>query len=241
MHQRRTHGRRKQKMGLFILLIAAVCGISLAGVTAARYVLSRDSGSAVVQPDSFYFSSDLLAEDGPQYTIDPQLESFAVTLFNGADDKRVNAADISYTVTVTNGSADAADGTIKGGTQSSAILTITPDPSQAEVTVTVTSSSPYSKTLTGIFMRKTGALYTVEDQAGNRAAVLNITVIDPKQTVTVTLPAGVIPDATDGRVTKKTENSYQFQPAGAGAYSLVLLKTDPGTQLTEKQVTVAFS
>lgn len=241
MHQRRTRGRRKQKIGLFVLLIAAVCGISLAGVTAARYVLSLDSGSAVVQPDSFYFSSDLLAEDGPQYTIDPQLESFEIKLFNGADDKRVNAADISYTVTVTNGSADPAGGTIKGGTQDSATLTITPDTSKAEVTVTVTSSSPYSKTLTGTFVRKTDALYTVEDGEGDRAAVLNITVTDAAQTVTVTLPAGVIPDATDDRVTKKTENSYQFTPAGAGAYSLVLLKTDPGTQLTEKQVTVNFS
>lgn len=55
--------RRKRQRAALMLFTAAGIMLSLAGIAAARY-MKQESQSGVVEAQTFYFTSDLLKEDG---------------------------------------------------------------------------------------------------------------------------------------------------------------------------------
>lgn len=238
-----------QKRHLLVLvLLAAAALLSFAGVTAARYIQYQETGG-VAQAPNFYFISDLLREKGADetqavYYIDPQSKSFTITLSNSADSERHTTKDIVYTVEVTNGSSQAegsaAGGsyTLAGNTASTAKIVVTPFDDTSPVSVTVTSSKPYVKTLTAQFIPALGNHYSIEDKVGNTAAALTMTCTDDTKEITISLPDEVIPDATNSRVSL-TNGSYVFRSPDQGIYTLVLLKKDKSIDLTCESVTFA--
>ncbi len=218
--------------GGFLLLILLAC----AGVTAARYMM-KNSQSGVVAAKEFYFTSDLLreSEKAAIYYIDPKAETFSIRLFNYADPQRTAPDQIAYSVEAENGVAEVtpASGTLPGGAQNEAVITVTPAAgSQEDITVTATSKAPYQKTLQAIFRRSLGNRYTVSDQPGNTAAVLTMTCADSGGNVAIALPSGVIADQADSRIAYANGTSYMFAAPGSGVYSVVLLKTDTGKDLS---------
>ena len=234
---------QKRRLLILILLFAAVL-LSFAGVTAARYIQYQETGG-LAQAPNFYFTSNLLREKGAdetiaKYYIDPQSSSFAIQLMNYADSQRYTAKDIQYTVAVDGGSAEIQDGaadkqTLAGGEAHTAEIVVTRAEASADspITVTVSSSKPYAKTLTAQFIPALGNHYSREDEMGNTAAVLTMTCTDGEKEIPLTLPEGVIPDATDHRVSKNaTGNSYTFAAPGQGVYALVLLKTEKKNDLS---------
>ena len=78
--------RRKRQREALMLITAAGIMLSLAGIAAARY-MKQESQSGVVEAQTFYFTSDLLKEDGgtAAYFIDPMAQSFTIELYNFAD------------------------------------------------------------------------------------------------------------------------------------------------------------
>ena len=220
-----THVARRRVPAAAALAVAVV--LALAGFAAARYVMQQQEDGLATATD-FYFTSDYLKEGGASYYIDPSTKDFAIDLRNYADDLRTTSGDISYKVETTNAAAtDAGAGMLARGAQSTAKVTVTPNSEVQEFTVTATSASPYVQTLTATFIRAKGNHYTVEDASGNMAAVLTMTCADSGGPIMLDLPSGVIPDATDDRVSGNT-----FTPVDSGVYSLVLLKADASLDLT---------
>lgn len=210
--------------------VAVVVVLALAGFAVARYALQQQEEGLATAAD-FYFTSDYLKEGGASYFIDPATTVFSIALINSADAQRFSSGGIEYTVAAHGASVGGPDaGTLEGGRQSAVTLTVTPT-AQGSFTVTATSASPYVKELTATFTLQKGNHYAVEDATGNAAAVLTITCADSGGPVALSLPAGVVPDATDSRVTP-APSGYTFSPNGSGVYSIVLLKSDKTKELT---------
>jgi hypothetical protein len=224
-------GSLKRKMPpLLVLLTTAL--LTFTGITAARYVMqSRQSG--IVEAEKFYFTSDLLKEQAEEaiYYIDPKTIEFTVKLFNFEDSKRITAEEIQFSAVVEGGGGGVSS-SLSGGTKTEQSITAIPEAGKSEIKVTVTSSSPFEKILTAKFLLARGNRYIVEDAAGYTAAALTITCTDSGKTISLTLPAGVIPDATDGRV-KASGGGYTYTVPGPGVYSLVLLKSDPQKDISK--------
>ncbi|MEI3230110.1 MAG: hypothetical protein V8S24_01940 [Gordonibacter pamelaeae] len=117
---------------------------------------------------------------------------------------------------------------LQGAERSTAKVTVTPNSEVQEFAVTAASTSPTPETLTATFIRAKGNHYTVEDAPGNAAAVLTMTCADSGGPITLDLPSGVIPDATDGRVSGNT-----FKPVDYGRVLARVLKTNASLNLTD--------
>ena len=215
------------------LLAGTALAVLLVGFIAARYILKWD-GSQIAASGDFYFTSDMLEETKAEYNIDPGADRFEIHLYNYADAERISSKEITYTVTADNGTVGSAGGNLAGGSESTAAITITPNSGAADITVTATATKPYKKTIQAVFHRSEGSYYTVEDKTGNRAAVLTMTCthLNDTKEITITLPSGIVPDATDSRI-KKNGTAYIFMPQEKGIYSLVLFKSDTTKTLTK--------
>lgn len=228
--------RKKRPLRTFLACgVLALVLLAGAGVTAARYVMqNRQSG--VMTAEEFYFTSDLLKEpsEAALYYIDPKAETFSFRLFNYADSQRTTPQAIAYQIEVAESGAATAEpdkGIIAGGAAGETVITITPSQvsatggNPADITVTATSKSPYEKKIQAVFRRSLGNEYTVNDGAGNTAAVLTVTCADSGGVIKISLPSGVIADQADDRITY-ADGVYTFTAPGSGVYSVVLLKTE---------------
>ncbi|MCC8027074.1 MAG: hypothetical protein LIP16_17460 [Clostridium sp.] len=236
--------KRNKRMAASTFLIALL-GILLVltGFTAARYIMENRKRN-LLEAQNFYFTSNFLEEESENasYFIDPLAGEFSVELYNFADSLRKTPVSIEYKVTVESGQSSAARGTIGsdegGGT---AVIQIIPDRDSTDaagnlkpVTVVAESGKPYKKVLKAVFIRELGNQFTVEDAPGYRAATLTMLCADSKKDITITLPDGVIPSATDDRV-EYSGNICTFHSPGEGVYSLILLKSDSGSVLEGKE------
>lgn len=220
-------------------LLAAIFILFFAGMTAARYVAQHQK-AGIASAQDFYFTSDLLKENPPAdtfYYMDPKNGSFQINVYNYADSQRTTSVNIAYDYDIVNGkdgsSKTSGSGSLAGNTKSTGPITVYPDQGGKDVTVTVTTSSPYRKTLAATFKMTLGNQFLVDDQQGGTAAVLTITCTDLAKNIPVLLPNGVIPDATDDRIVSASDGSYLFKSPGCGVYSLVLLKLNPSTDLSQ--------
>lgn len=218
-------------------LPAAILLISFAGITAARYVTQHQK-AGIASAQDFYFTSDLLKENPPEdtfYYIDPQSGDFQLNVYNYADSQRITSTDISYTYSIVNGT-DGSSGTngsglLSGGAENTGLITVSPGQDSSDVTVSVTATSPYQKTLSATFKMALGNQYLVDDKTGGTAAVLTVTCTDSAKNIPLLLPDNVIPDATDDRIVS-SDGGYIFRSPGCGVYSLVLLKLAPSADLS---------
>ena len=179
-----------KKKKITVAVISAVSALILMlGIvpSLAKYVTEHGKQSKVVS-DNFYFTSDYLSESTmiPEHKIYGDSVSFEIR--NYIDSSRVNASDIVYTVTATDGTLSSNGGTLIGGTEKCAKITLTYSGEEAEkeITVTVTSSSPYVKELKAKFVFTKPALrYEITDSSGSYYAELYIHTANEVQAVTV--------------------------------------------------------
>ena len=178
-----------KKKKITVAVISAISALILMlGIvpSLAKYVTEYGKQSEVVS-DNFYFTSDYLSESAiPEHKIYGDSVSFEIR--NYIDSSRVNASDIVYTVTATDGTLSSNGGTLIGGTENCAKITLTYSGEKAEneITVTVTSSSPYVKELKAKFVFTKPALrYEITDSVGSYYAELYIHTANEAKTVTV--------------------------------------------------------
>ncbi|MDY2742563.1 MAG: hypothetical protein SOV18_01690, partial [Eubacteriales bacterium] len=137
--------------------------------------------------DNFYFTSDYLSESAiPEYKIYGNNVEFEIK--NCIDSLRTNVADIEYTVSASDGTLSSNGGTLIGGTENCAKITLTYSGEKAEneITVTVTSSSPYVKELKAKFVFTKPVLrYEITDSVGSYYAELYIHTANEAKAVTV--------------------------------------------------------
>ena len=195
------------KKAVPLLVLAVVVGLScLIGGLAAKYVVTDTKEGNQVSANDFYFSIDLLAATDQYAGQDENLitertvELFGTTqtsltfkVRNFFDDLRINPKDINYTIsykadsgvpaTITSGGSKVTSGsayTLTAGSQDFDEFTVSAPNNQVEggkITVTVASSSPYTKTMTLTVIlhpQQYDVLYRVEDNAGDPYATLII-------------------------------------------------------------------
>ena len=178
---------KKKKITVAVISVVSFFALMLGIVPSlAKYVTEHGKQSEVVS-DNFYFTSDYLSESAiPEYKIYGSNVEFEIK--NCIDRLRTNAADIEYTVSASDGTLSSGGGTLIGGTEKCAKITLTYSGEEAEkeITVTVISSSPYVKELKAKFVfTKPVMRYEITDSAGSYYAELYIYTGDTAQAVTV--------------------------------------------------------
>lgn len=168
--------KRKIIAGVSVLLAVALLLCVILSV--AKYIIKKGQQSELTS-QNFYFSSNFLKSDEvPTYEIYGNTVTFAVR--NYIDSFRVNATDINYTVSADSGALDILNGSLEGAASSSANITLSydfaADELQKEITVSVTGTGKFTKTLSAkfIFIKYDGLKYEIKDQADRDYAELYI-------------------------------------------------------------------
>ena len=176
---------KKKKITVAVISAVSVLAIILCFAPSFAKYITTQGRQSKLDSDHFYFSSDYLSEGVlPEYKIYGDSVSFEIR--NYIDSSRVNASDIVYTVTATDGTLSFEGGTLTGGTAGSDTITLTYSGEEKEIIVTVTSSSPYVKELKAKFIFAESVMrYEITDSAGSYYAELYIYTGDTAQTVTV--------------------------------------------------------
>ena len=180
--------KRKIIAGVSVLLAVALLLCVILSV--AKYIIKKGQQSELTS-QNFYFSSNFLKSDEvPTYEIYGNTVTFAVR--NYIDSFRVNATDINYTVSADSGALDILNGSLAGAASSSANITLSydfaADELQKEITVSVTGTGKFTKTLSAkfIFIKYDGLKYEIKDQADRDYAELYIYTGNTAQTVEIT-------------------------------------------------------
>ena len=169
---------RKRTVMTVISLFLVVTLLAFVLPTIAKYITNKGQQSELTS-QNFYFSSNFLKSDEvPTYNIYGNTVTFAVR--NYIDSFRVNATDINYTVSADSGALDILNGSLEGAASSSANITLSydfaADELQKEITVSVTGTGKFTKTLSAkfIFIKYDGLKYEIKDQADRDYAELYI-------------------------------------------------------------------
>ena len=168
--------KRKIIAGVSVLLAVALLLCVILSV--AKYIIKKGQQSELTS-QNFYFSSNFLKSDEvPTYEIYGNTVTFAVR--NYIDSLRVNATDINFDVWADSGALDILNGSLEGAASSSANITLSydfaADELQKEITVSVTGTGKFTKTLSAkfIFIKYDGLKYEIKDQADRDYAELYI-------------------------------------------------------------------
>ena len=173
----------------------------------AKYITNKGKQSEITS-QNFYFSSNFLKSDEVPPTYEIYGNSVTFEVRNYIDSLRINATDIDYTVSATEGSSLKKSGeaenyageelTLTGGTANSESITLTyafaDGEKQKEVTVRATSTDVYAKTITAkfILLNTKGLAYEIKDRAGRDYAELYIYTGNTEQNVTLSWDNAVL-------------------------------------------------
>ena len=226
--------RRKQL--LIPALVVLILLISLIGGVSAKYVKDVGGTKALVRAKEFYFSSDLLAENGAHYDLNPGTTSVTFELRNHDDQLRFSEEPVEYKVTADNGATVSSTPDKLTAENPNATITLSGLQDGKTYTVTAVGSAGYKKTLTATFTVKAQSegvykhLNVTPDASGTHI-LLTVWTENTSGDVTIQFPAGLIPDATDpalagilncidGTYRANTDESGISQAAGSlGSYS----------------------
>lgn len=178
---------KKKKITVAVISAVSVLTIMLCFAPSFAKYITTQGRQSELDSDHFYFSSDYLSEGVlPEYKIYGSNVEFEIK--NCIDSLRTNVADIEYTVSASDGTLSSGGGTLIGGTENCAKITLTYSGEEAEkeITVTVISSSPYVKELKAKFVFTKPVLqYEITDSVGSYFAELYIHTANEAKTVTV--------------------------------------------------------
>lgn len=223
--------KRNQRRAIKLLIaLLAVCLISFgAGRAYAKYIREQ-RGEGLVKAQEFYFTSDYLTTTGETYILNADTESISFQLRNYDDSLRWSESNVFYDVTLEEGSAPAqihyaTDASrdedenyyIPSGSAQSATIQLAGLQPGKTYTVCATGNAGYQATLQATFTvdeYQTG-LYKHVDTTSNDAYVL-LTVWSEdiaSEDVTITYPAGLVPDNTNPEMTDAKTNGNSFAVA----------------------------
>ena len=250
--QIQSHSGRKKRRGSSrkagILLAAGVGAVLLVGGLTARY-RTENRQQAEISSAQFHVTSDYLEEEGAAYPITNWSNGFQIQLYNYEKENLalVSDEDISYTVTVEPAEkwkcADSSDGKLEGkGTAKTNILVISPKDSAAikqndAVTVTVSTTEPFTKNLSATFTVASKALPDYElkqSSEDNNQWHLIIKTNDYADQVKVSWPKDALcPDTTSQYMEKWTNNGTEsLDVQDNTTYDLVFFSIQGGSKFT---------
>ena len=222
--------KQKKNLSLQIGLLLLAVVVLFNGYTLAKYLLEKRHQTPIAAKN-FYFASDLL--DGGTHTLQAGANSLSFTLMNYPDSLRVSEVDIQYTASISGPTTNSITGSLTI-TEKTETVTFT-DLAPGTYTVTVSATSPYTKTLTGTFVIPAPVVevfHTVSDGSGSPVCYLTISVGDYEGSISVTLPDGVTLDPNQTLNTSVTPNTE---------YRYTFFKANPNTVYTTESFTVRRS
>lgn len=195
--------RKKKIKNPALLLIAGmtILAVSLGGLSAKyAYQKAKENDMAAGQ---FYFTSDLLDENGKTYTLPAGTTEISIELRNYEDDLRWADMDIGYSCTIQKDDdqqAKTQNNTLKQDSAKKTAATIRfEELSSGTYTVTAETKKPFQKTLKGTFKisdQQDAVSYSVNDNQGSAYAQLTVSTWDYSGAVKISWPEGLIPDTT---------------------------------------------
>ena len=249
------HARRGLSVRVILWVLAAFTVVTMLAVSGiyAKYVYDSERYGMVTSPN-FYFESDLLKKEGAEYILNAGTDAVTFTLTNSADALRYSDEEIAFTVTATAGTLSTASGTLASGGNHSVTVTLSNLEDGATYTVTAIGTAGFQEKLSATFTveKDEQTVYMHADTSDPAFVVLTVWTRDLEGNITVTVPAGLIPDNTDPvlrDLTTKNENQ-DFTYSNLGKYSSVSFRFFVGTwdkntafivKLTEKNGTQRFA
>lgn len=232
---------RKRTVITVISVLLAVAILAFVVPTFAKYITNRGEQSELTSKN-FYFSSNFLKSDEvPTYVIYGNTVTFAVR--NYIDSFRINDADISYTVFADGGTLDKSNGSLSGAVSSSDNITLSydfaTDELQKEITVSVTGTGDFTKTLKAkfIFIKNDSLRYEIKDELNRNYAELYIYTGNTASDVTINWDkAKLLIDETNDYIfgnLNSDKNSVTFTNIPADTtVKIIFLKTDVSQDYT---------
>lgn len=210
--KKRRIGNRLTRKLLQILLFTVILFVFTVFGVSARYVYHGRGGEAVVVASEFYFTSDYLAPEGPEYVLNPGTTSVTFNLRN-YDGLKVSGLDVNYTIEKDD--TEIKSGTIPAGTASDVEVTLnnlTPGPYQ----VSATGSNGYMRVLSATFTVRADSdgIYKHTEDCGDYV-LLTIWTQGVTNNASFSVPSGLIPDYTDPKLTGKSAGSTISVTLGA--------------------------
>lgn len=240
--KKRRIGNRLTRKLLQILLFTVILFVFTVFGASARYVYHGRGGEAVVVASEFYFTSDYLALECPEYVLNPGTTSVTFYLRN-YDGLKVSGLDVNYTIE--KDGAEFKSGTIPAGTASDVEVTLnnlTPGSYQ----VSAIGSNGYMRALSATFTVRADSdgIYKHTEDCGDYV-LLTIWTQGVTKTASFSVPSGLIPDYTDPNLNGKSDGStisatleanqsisYRFFKSGGYASGPIVV-TASGVQLEE--------
>lgn len=221
------HTEHIRNIPLPALAAAAALALALlAGGLYAKYVSEASAYNAALASE-FYFTSDMLTENGKaSYTLPVGTTSFSFELRNSEDNLRWSAKDVAYTCTVTSSDAKVspAKGTLSAESdQATAAMIGVTDLSAGTYTVSASATTPFAKTLTAkivIPQADDSLAVKVEDNSGSPYALMTVSTKEYSGNVAINWAADLIPDSTQSDFANVASNSDSGSAAGSQTVSL---------------------
>lgn len=207
---------KNRKRLLAVLAVALLVAAAGTGTVLAKYVSNKAPQDIPVSAKAFYFESNYLTADGRSYSLNAGTRSVTIELYNYENDLRVSQVDCQYTVTVsstdTGYTCSPTTAQTTADMQNKTTITLSNLKDGCSYTVTATAVGGYEKTLSATFTvaaEETGFYMNVADCG--EYILLTLWTQNVSGELSVSVPAGLIPDATDealARVGNYSEGTY---------------------------------
>ena len=200
------HMSKKNLTSACVILLAVA--LLAAGGVFAKYLHTAKDDRSSVSSKMFYFESDYLTEDNHAYKLNAGTDSIAFTLYNYENSLRVSEVVSTYQITVT--SENDASFTIDGEVATEKEISVEATKTDTKITlgslddgcsyqVTVIADGGYVKTLSARFEvapAQTG-FYMNVDNSDQSVLILTVWTEDVSGAIEISIPEGLVPDATD--------------------------------------------
>ena len=212
-----------------IVLIAVLAGLILGSVGAvvAKYANER-KGDRILSAKQFYFESNYLTLNNKSYSLNSTQSSVTIELYNFENEWRISEVDTSYTVTVV---SDDTEFLIDGKKTDTKTYSATKN---VETTIkvyltdlkpgksyeiTAVANGGYTKTLKATFtVKETSDGFYMNVESETNYVILTVWTQNTSGEVSVSFPAGLIPDATDPFL-KEIDVNYEDGSYKSGGFT----------------------
>lgn len=224
---KRKHRRNRLTTVLAVVaVLSAVLTASLAWGAMAKYT-HQSNREGLVRAKEFYFTSDYLATNNPEYTLNPgNAETASVTFeLRNYDGLLVSELPVNYDVKISSGKGatltrESDDDGVIDIAEKSVTITLSGMQLGKSYTVAAKGSNGYEKTLYATFTVKKpneGIFYNTK-KVGDYVLVTVWTENATASNIVVTVPTGFIPDATDKALENYAAGTGSVGMDDLGAY-----------------------
>ena len=218
-HKKKTHRKGNLRVCLVLMLVMLVSGGI--GTTVAKYIQST-GGKIMMKAPEFYFTSDLLTEDGNvSYMLNSNTTQVQFLLRSTGDELRNSDMKIGYTVSLekpqdASGYLDITEAELTG-TEKTKTVTLRDMQPGVTYTVTAIGEAGYSQELSATFRvaDKDQNVYKNLTQSPDGYLLLTVWTHNVAGTLNIRFPEGLVPDNTNPDM----ESVFNRDPSRASSFT----------------------